>query len=225
MGMGQHKKHLTKTGGIRQRILAAVLICSLLLTNMNFGSILSYATQETPEIFDIGADVTAELEDGVLTIKGYGDTEDYTEDTAPFLGYSDEIHTLVIEDGITHIGSYLFYGLGGLRGKLILPGSIDGVGDYAFSGEAEENAPGLTVIVNEFEGGEIAEWEDRDENIKEGQAETKENRIERDEGGEETEEGQAETKESREGKEEGWSGIKEQEGTEEGQAETKESQE
>ena len=65
---------------------------------------------------------------------------------------------MVIEDGITYIGSCLFYGLGGLQGELILPESIVGIGDYAFSGESPEQAARFTVIRNEFEGGEITEW-------------------------------------------------------------------
>ena len=79
-------------------------------------------------------------------------------DTAPFAEYADEIRTLVIEDGITYIGSCLFYGLGGLQGELILPESIVGIGDYAFSGESPAQAARFTVIRNEFEGGEITEW-------------------------------------------------------------------
>ena len=80
-------------------------------------------------------DIHLDLKDGVLTVKGYGDTRDFSCDTAPFAEYADEIRTLVIEDGITYIGSCLFYGLGGLQGELILPESIVGIGDYAFSGD------------------------------------------------------------------------------------------
>lgn len=142
----------------RQRILAFCLIFSLVLSNLNFGSMLTYATEGKRRTFEIGSDVKAVLKDGVLTVKGYGDTRDFSCDTAPFAEYADEIRTLVIEDGITYIGSCLFYGLGGLQGELILPESIVGIGDYAFSGESPEQAARFTVIRNEFEGGEITEW-------------------------------------------------------------------
>lgn len=142
----------------RQRILAFCLIFSLVLSNLNFGSMLTYATEGNRRTFEIGSDVKAVLKDGVLTVKGYGDTRDFSCDTAPFAEYADEIRTLVIEDGITYIGSCLFYGLGGLQGELILPESIVGIGDYAFSGESPEQAARFTVIRNEFEGGEITEW-------------------------------------------------------------------
>ena len=142
----------------RQRILAFCLIFSLVLSNLNFGSMLTYATEGKRRTFEIGSDVKAVLKDGVLTVKGYGDTRDFSCDTAPFAEYADEIRTLVIEDGITYIGSCLFYGLGGLQGELILPESIVGIGDYAFSGESPAQAARFTVIRNEFEGGEITEW-------------------------------------------------------------------
>ena len=141
-----------------QRMLALCLALCLILSNLNFGSMLAYATEGNKKSFDIGGDVKAVLKDGVLTVRGYGDTRDFTGDTAPFSEYADEIHALVIEDGITYIGDYLFYGLGGLQGELILPESIVGIGDYAFSGESLDRAPGFTVIRNEFEGGEITEW-------------------------------------------------------------------
>lgn len=145
----------------RQRWIAVGLIICLMLTNLNFESILAYATESRTEKFHVGESVTAELEDGVLTLKGTGDTNDFTRESAPFLEYAKEIHTLMIEDGITYIGSCLFYNLGGLKGELRLPESIMGIGDYAFSGRDAEHAPRFSVVINEFEGGEIvsSDWE------------------------------------------------------------------
>lgn len=138
-----------------QRSLAAWLALCLLLSNLNFEIMLSYATEGRTKTFEIGPDVTAELKGGILKVRGHGNTEDFSEDSAPFLEFSDEIRQLVIEDGVTYIGSYLFYGLGELRGELKLPGSIVGFGDYAFSGSDREHAPHFTSILNEFEEGEI----------------------------------------------------------------------
>lgn len=138
-----------------QRSLAAWLALCLLLSNLNFEIMLSYATEGRTKTFEIGPDVTAELKGGILKVRGHGNTEDFSEDSAPFLEFSDEIRQLVIEDGVTYIGSYLFYGLGELRGELKLPGSIVGFGDYAFSGGDRKHAPHFTSILNEFEEGEI----------------------------------------------------------------------
>lgn len=145
----------------RQRWIAASLIVCLMLTNLSFESILAYATEGRTVKFRVGESVTAELEDGVLTLKGTGDTNDFTKENAPFLEYAKEVHTLMIEDGITYIGSCLFYDLGGLKGELRLPESLMGIGDYAFSGRNAEHAPRFSVVINEFDGGEIVsrDWE------------------------------------------------------------------
>ena len=79
---------------------------------------LTYATEGNRRTFEIGSDVKAVLKDGVLTVKGYGDTRDFSCDTAPFAEYADEIRTLVIEDGLPILGAVSFYGLGGLQGSL-----------------------------------------------------------------------------------------------------------
>lgn len=137
-----------------QRWLAVCLVTTLVISNLNFGTIYSYATENRTKTFEIGEGVTARLEEGVLTITGNGDIYDYEEETAPFLEYQEEIQSLVIEDGITYIGAYTFYGLGKLAGELTLPGSIIGFGDYAFSGSSKDHAPAFTRIYNAFEDGE-----------------------------------------------------------------------
>ena len=119
-----------------------------MLTNLSFESILAYATEGRTVKFHVGESVTAELEDGVLTLKGTGDTNEFTKENAPFLEYAKEIHTLMIEDGITYIGSCLFYDLGGLKGELRLPESLMGIGDYAFSGRDAEHAPRFLSLIH-----------------------------------------------------------------------------
>lgn len=146
----------------QHRAVAYLLVVCLLLSYLNLDLMVSYATANQTVNFEIGENVTAVLEDGVLTLSGMGDTEDYTAGTAPFLEYADEIQNLVIEDGITRIGDYLFYGLGQISGELTLPESIVSFGQYAFSGEDLEHAPKFTVIRNLFESGEITRREPQD---------------------------------------------------------------
>ena len=57
----------------RQRILAFCLIFSLVLSNLNFGSMLTYATEGNRRTFEIGSDVKAVLKDGVLYIQNQRD--------------------------------------------------------------------------------------------------------------------------------------------------------
>lgn len=143
----------------RRRLLSVLTVFCLLLSYWNFGFIATYARSSGPVSFQVGANVTATLQDGVLTLAGSGRTEDFTAATAPFLGCAQDIRGLVIEDGITYIGAYLFYGLGSLSGTLNLPGSILGFGDGAFSGGSPETAPRFALIRNWFESGEITHIE------------------------------------------------------------------
>ncbi|SHF43323.1 hypothetical protein [Lactonifactor longoviformis] len=134
------------------RVLAVLLVLCLALSYLNMNSILAYAEDSAPVTVDVGENVSAVLQDGILTLSGQGNTADFSAETAPFLPYAEEIHTLLIEDGITYIGSYLCYGLRNLKGVLRLPESISGLGDYAFSGSSQKDAPAFTEIHNEFTG-------------------------------------------------------------------------
>lgn len=156
MNISERKK-ANRRKNDRRRWAAALLILCLMMISLNFEFMLAYATEDSVRTFYVGDDVKAVIVDGVLKIKGSGDTYDFTEETAPFLEYGDEIDSLVIENGVTYVGSYLFYGLGNLRGELRLPESIVGFGDYAFSGRDKYSAPRFSMIINEFIEGEIVE--------------------------------------------------------------------
>lgn len=151
------EKQLRKRKYHRRRVLAFWLVACLFISSINCGTMLTYATENETKVVKIGEDVNGELEGGTLTVKGQGATYDYSKESAPFMEYADQIHSLIIENGITYIGSCLFYGLGGLEGELTLPGSITGFGDYAFSGNRRENAPQYTFIRNEFQGAEVVQ--------------------------------------------------------------------
>lgn len=155
MRTAPHKHHMIHWSW-RQRTLAALIIFSLCLSHLNLGSMVTYATDNNPVIFHIGGNITASLSNGILTLSGSGDTLDYSAETAPFLSYSEQIHTLVIESGVTYIGAYLFYGLGRLQGELTLPDTIVGFGDFAFSGSSAETSPDFDIIRNLFEQEEIS---------------------------------------------------------------------
>ncbi|MCD7843058.1 MAG: leucine-rich repeat domain-containing protein, partial [Clostridiales bacterium] len=95
-----------------------------------------------------GDDVYWDLDEetGVLTISGTGDMYDYAhiEDdgdygTAPWYSYHESITAAVIEDGVTSIGDFAFFGCGSLE-SLTIPDSVTSIGYYAFQ------AAGLTSI-------------------------------------------------------------------------------
>jgi hypothetical protein len=96
-------------------------------------------TAETP-----GA-VTAVLIDGTLTISGNGKMKIFELTGAgrsPWrvAGLESDIHTLIIEDDVTHIGDYVFSGCTGLT-SVTIPENVTFIGDGAF-----QDCTNLTTI-------------------------------------------------------------------------------
>ena len=77
---------------------------------------------------------TLDTESGILTISGTGAMTNYTySSNAPWYSYRTSIKTVIIEDGVTSIGSYAFYNCTGLT-SIEIPNSVTSIGEYAFSG-------------------------------------------------------------------------------------------
>ena len=70
--------------------------------------------------------------EGVLTISGKGKMEDYETGAAPWYGYRTLLVTLVLGEGITHIGNRAFRSCTGFKGQLRIPSSVITIGDAAF---------------------------------------------------------------------------------------------
>ncbi len=71
------------------------------------------------------------LASGVLTISGTGEMYNYSSNNAPWQEYKSEITTLVIEDGVTTIGTYAFYSCEKLS-TVTFSDSVTTIGDKAF---------------------------------------------------------------------------------------------
>ena len=81
------------------------------------------------------------VEDGVLKIRGTGDMENYSSSgLAPWYSQRDKIVRVEIEEGITSIGEYAFYGCTDLT-SVSIPNSVTNIGRSAFCG-----CTGLTSV-------------------------------------------------------------------------------
>ena len=67
---------------------------------------------------------------GTLTISGTGPMYDYTYDNIPWAGYIDSIEKIVIEEGVTSIGTYAFNG--STAREVVLPDGLTAIGERAF---------------------------------------------------------------------------------------------
>ncbi|MCD7724134.1 MAG: leucine-rich repeat domain-containing protein [Clostridiales bacterium] len=72
-------------------------------------------------------------DDGVLTISGTGDMEDYSSGGAPWYSSCESITNVEIGDEITSIGSYAFYNCTALM-SITIPNSVISIGSSAFNG-------------------------------------------------------------------------------------------
>ena len=103
-----------------------------ILTIVFLSSVLMCANAFAVATGRCGDSITWTLDDsGNLTLSGSGEMWNYGYDSSPFKDY--EIRKATIEDGITSIGKYAFYGCSGLT-KLTLPNSVTSIGTCAFRG-------------------------------------------------------------------------------------------
>ena len=87
-----------------------------------------------------GVSYTFTASTGELKISGTGAMTDYNYDTMPWSSYRSSITSLVIENGVTSIGSYAFDGCSGLT-SITIPSSVNSIGSKAFYG-----CSGLTSV-------------------------------------------------------------------------------
>ena len=108
------------------RIVAGFLLGCLLY----FGMTSSVFAAESGTC---GADLTWELEGGLLTITGSGDMTDYTDSSlAPWYERAKEIKAVSLPSGLTSIGDFAFYDCSNLTSISISAGVAD-IGQYAFA--------------------------------------------------------------------------------------------
>ena len=110
---------------------ALLIVLFLLLTGVLAAQVLA----EEPEIVASGTcgdHVSWTLDkEGTLTISGTGEMGDYYMNTAPWSSHSLEIKQILIQDGVTSIGSHAFYGLLNMN-RVTIPDSVTRIDTWAF---------------------------------------------------------------------------------------------
>ena len=79
-----------------------------------------------------GENLTWLFEDNTLTISGTGEMYDYGSENPPWTDYTNEINTIVIEDGVTSIGDYAFFGCENVS-SVTLSDGVANIGEFSFS--------------------------------------------------------------------------------------------
>lgn len=80
-----------------------------------------------------GPNATYSFHDGVLTISGSGDMDNYTNGTQPWQEhqFASLINKVIIKEGITSVGRYVFYNCTNLV-SVTIPNTISIINEYSF---------------------------------------------------------------------------------------------
>ena len=111
-----------QTGGIKPVVAVEASVSADDIT----AAVSESAVKATADSGTCGSDATYKFEDGVLTISGTGTISSYEFEN------SSDIKSVVIEEGITEIGSDVFYDCSKLT-SVSLPSTLTNVQSYAFS--------------------------------------------------------------------------------------------
>lgn len=132
------KKFIKKTGITKRAICLclalAVLVASVFsLVISSFGQTITYDISPTRlGTSDTYYSYTADTK--TLTISGTGNTPDFVNNASSIPWYewtSDTVENVVVEEGITKIGNYMFYQMAAVNYSL--PQGLKTIGKYAFS--------------------------------------------------------------------------------------------
>lgn len=133
--------------------LLSILLCIAMLMQICSVAVWAVESEDVLSGGTCGANLTWELsEDYVLTISGSGAMENYDmeESTAPWGTWIERIEKIIIEEGVSTIGSYAFVGCSALE-KVEAAESVESIGDHAFA-----DFPGLTPCMLVFYGDAMA---------------------------------------------------------------------
>jgi hypothetical protein len=107
-------------------LLAAVVMCFCMTNEAMAQEVASGTTGECTWA------ITGTSDNYTLTISGNGTMGNSSSTSDPWYSYQTGIKTVDIQQGVTAIGDYAFYGCSGLT-SVEIPNSVTSIGDYAFA--------------------------------------------------------------------------------------------
>lgn len=121
-----------------KKVTAVLLLYAILMTMFVFTPFSANANEKDVAVTSSGTtgDCTWVQENGVLTISGNGKMENYVEDFEP--NWGGKITTLVIENGVTSIGSYAFYKCRELS-NITIADTVTSIGSHSLDNTAWYN--------------------------------------------------------------------------------------
>lgn len=114
------------------------ILCILILFVVQIGFLADVASMKAEAAIDFscGENLTwyINTETKTMTVSGMGDMSGYNSinSPAPWSDYKQYIETLVVENGVTSIGSSAFYGCDALK-NIVLSSSVKEIEDFAFA--------------------------------------------------------------------------------------------
>ena len=110
------------------KVFSIVLMLAMCMTVPAFAAESSYDVSVSGD-----GSVTAVFDDatGTLTISGNGAMKDYGSSNQPYASHKSSVKSIVVENGVTEIGTYAFYGYTGAT-SISIAGSVATIDDYAF---------------------------------------------------------------------------------------------
>ena len=114
----------------KKRILPTLMVMALCVSLLLAGLPVSAATEVGG---NCGKNVRWHLANGVITISGTGEMDNYNDMfPAPWDEYTELIQQVIVLDGVTKIGERAFYGLSSLK-TVTLAASVKTIGALAFA--------------------------------------------------------------------------------------------
>ena len=113
-----------------KKIISFLLSLTMLLSIVSVVDFSAYADTLTTGKCGKNVTYSFDAETGVLTISGEGDMENYNYENNPFYKKSN-IKTVIIKNGVTSIGDWVFYNCSSLT-SITIPNSVTSIGNWVF---------------------------------------------------------------------------------------------